>query len=278
MMFDNIIGHDDKKTYFQNIIKKQDISHSYIFYGDEGIGKLTFAKELAKNILKTDNLEVCPDYKYIEKLEDKKDIVIDQIRKQIIDDVYIAPLTSNNKLYIINDAECLNTAAQNSLLKTLEEPPKYIVIILVCSNINKILPTIKSRTNKISFTGIDSKEINKYVNENFNINLHSNVLEYINGSIGNAINIIKNELLDKFDKVEKLVEYIIKKDIVNSLKLSEDIDFSNTNIIEYLEYAMYIQKKYSVVKIIEKAILRIKNNGNYDIVIDNMILKIIDEI
>ena len=189
MMFDNIIGHDDKKTYFENIIQKQDISHSYIFYGDEGIGKLTFAKELAKNILKTDNLKVCPDYKYIEKLEDKKDIVIDQIRKQIIDDVYIAPITSNNKVYIINDAECLNTAAQNSLLKTLEEPPKYIVIILVCSNINKILPTIKSRTNKINFVGVNNNDIYKYINEKFNIDLSSNVLEYINGSIGKAIKV-----------------------------------------------------------------------------------------
>lgn len=278
MMFGNIIGHDDKKTYFVNIIKKHNISHSYIFYGEEGIGKLTFAKELAKQILKTDNLEICPDYKYIEKLEDKKDIVIEQIRKEIIDDVYIAPIASEHKVYIVNDAECLNTAAQNSLLKTLEEPPKYIVIILVCSNINKILPTIKSRTNKINFVGINNSQINRYINENFSINLSSNVLEYINGSIGNAINIVKNDLLDKFDKVDKLVEYITKKDIVNSLKLCADIDFSNTNIIEYLEYTMYTLKKYSVIKIIEKAILRLKSNGNYDIVIDNMIIKIIDEI
>lgn len=278
MMFDNIIGHDDKKTYFKNIIQKHNISHSYIFYGEDGIGKLTFAKELAKQILKVENLEICPDYKYIEKLEDKKDIVIEQIRKEIIDDVYIAPIASEYKVYIINDAECLNTASQNSLLKTLEEPPKYIVIILVCSNINKILPTIKSRTNKINFVGVGNQEINKYISENFNINLSSNVLEYINGSIGNAINIVKNEFLNKFDKVDKLVEYIIKKDVVNSLKLSADIDFSNNNIIEYLEFVMYTIKKYSVIKIIEKAILRLKNNGNYDIVMDNMIIKIIDEI
>ena len=165
-MFDNIIGHEDKKTYFKNIIKEHNISHSYIFYGNEGIGKLTFAKELAKQILSVDNLEICPDYKYIEKLKDKKDIVIEQIRKEIIEDVYIAPIASEHKLYIINDAECLNTAAQNSLLKTLEEPPKYIIIIMICSNINKILPTIKSRANKINFIGVDNQEIRK-INFNF---------------------------------------------------------------------------------------------------------------
>lgn len=278
MMFDNIIGHDDKKTYFKNIIQKHNISHSYIFYGEDGIGKLTFAKELAKQILKVENLEICPDYKYIEKLEDKKDIVIEQIRKEIIDDVYIAPISNEYKVYIINDAECLNTAAQNSLLKTLEEPPKYIVIILVCSNINKILPTIKSRTNKINFIGVDNNNIRRYVNEKFNINISANVLEYINGSIGKAIKIVENDLLDKFDKVDKLVEYITKKDVINSLKLSSDIEFSNKYLIEYLEFIMYMQKRYSVIKIIEKAILRLKNNGNYDIVIDNMLLKMIDEI
>ena len=278
MMFDNMIGHDDKKTYFKNIIQKHNISHSYIFYGEDGIGKLTFAKELAKQILKVENLEICPDYKYIEKLEDKKDIVIEQIRKEIIDDVYIAPISNEYKVYIINDAECLNTAAQNSLLKTLEEPPKYIVIILVCSNINKILPTIKSRTNKINFIGVDNNNIRRYVNEKFNINISANVLEYINGSIGKAIKIVENDLLDKFDKVDKLVEYITKKDVINSLKLSSDIEFSNKYLIEYLEFIMYMQKRYSVIKIIEKAILRLKNNGNYDIVIDNMLLKMIDEI
>lgn len=277
-MFDNIMGHDDKKTYFKNIIQKHNISHSYIFYGEDGIGKLTFAKELAKQILSTESLETCPDYKYIEKLEDKKDIVIEQIRKEIIDDVYIAPITSKYKLYIINDADCLNIAAQNSLLKTLEEPPKYIIIIMICSNINKILPTIKSRTNKINFFGVDNQDIGKYINEHFNVNLSSNILEYVNGSIGNAINIVKNGLIDKFDKIDILVEYVIKKDVLNSLKLSADIDFSNINIIGYLEYIMYTKRIYGAIKIIEKTILRLKNNGNYDIVIDNMILKIIDEI
>ena len=277
-MFDNIIGHEDKKTYFKNIIKEHNISHSYILYGNEGIGKLTFAKELAKQILSVDNLEICPDYKYIEKLEDKKDIVIEQIRKEIIEDVYIAPIASEHKLYIINDAECLNTAAQNSLLKTLEEPPKYIIIIMICSNINKILHTIKSRANKINFIGVESQEIRKYINEKFDINLAPNIVGYLDGSIGNAIHIIKDGLIDTFKKIDILVEYIIKKDILNSLNLCADIDFSKLNIIAYLEYVMYTNKIYSAIKIIEKAKLRLKNNGNYDIVIDNMILKIIDEI
>lgn len=277
-MFDNIIGHDDKKTYFENIIKKHNISHSYIFYGEDGIGKFAFAEELAKELLNTDNLNTCPDYKCISRLEDKKDILIEQIRKQIIDDIYIAPMSSDYKVYVINDAECLNVASQNSLLKTLEEPPKYIVIILICSNINNILTTILSRTNKINFIGVDNEKINSYIKTNFDITLSTNVLKYVDGSIGKAIDIIKTDLVKQFDRIDKLLEYMIKKDVINSLEISTDIQFSNINSIKYLEYKLYDLKKYETVKYVERAITRLRNNGNYDIVIDNMILKIIEKI
>ena len=278
MMFDNIIGHDDQKAYFGNIINKHNISHSYIFYGEDGIGKLTFAKEFAKKVLNTDNLESCQDFKIINKLEDKKDIIVEQVRKEILDDIYIAPISGDHKVYIINDAELLNVAAQNALLKTLEEPPKYIVIILVCSNRNKILTTILSRANKINFTGIKSNQINEYLNKKFNTILSENVVNYVNGSLGKAINIVNYDLTDKFTIVDQLVKNIENKDVIASFDVIKNLDFQNGDIIQYFEYMLYERKLYSSIKYIEKAITRLKNNGNYDIVIDNMILKIIEEI
>lgn len=278
MMFENIMGHDEKKTYFEEVINKHNISHSYIFFGEDGIGKLTFAKELAKYILNTSNLDSCPDFKLVSRLEDKKDIIIEQIRKEIIDDVYIAPISGDHKVYIINDADHMNIAAQNSLLKTLEEPPKSVVIILICSNINKILTTILSRTNKINFEGLDNKSVNQYIKDKFNINLSSNILEYINGSVGKAINIVENELMTQFEEVDKMVDYVIKKDSVSAMKISQNIKFDNLELLEYLEYILYSNKMYNGVCVVERAISRLKRNGNYDIVIDNMILKIIDEI
>lgn len=277
-MFNNIIGHEDKKAYFESIIQKHNISHSYIFYGEDGIGKCSFAKELAKEILNTKNLESSPDYKYISKMDDKKDIVIEQIRKEITSDVYIAPISSEYKVYIIDDAQCLNIASQNALLKTLEEPPKHIVIILICSNINKILTTILSRTSKISFVGVNKESIDSYIKDSLNVSLSQNVLEYVNGSIGKAINIIQNNLIEQFDIIEKFVNLVIKKDVILAMKTSENIKFDNVDVMQYLEYLLYSMKKYSAVGVVERAILRIKNNGNYDIVIDNMILQIIDKI
>lgn len=276
-MFESVIGHEDKKTYFENVVKKHNISHCYIFSGNDGIGKLTFAKQIAKNILNTDNLDTCIDYNYITKQEDKKDIVVEQIRKEIINDLFIAPISGEYKVYIIDEAQNLNIAAQNALLKTLEEPPKYIVVFLICSNINKILPTILSRVTKINFNGISNLQIQNYLKEKLNTTLPSNVLEYVDGSIGMAISIVNNNLSEKYEQIDRLVEGFEKKDVINVLDIASKIDFNNKELLEYLEFRMFKNNMYSSIKYIHKAIIRLRNNGNYDIVIDNMILKIIDE-
>jgi DNA polymerase-3 subunit delta' len=273
-MFLNIIGHEKAKAILENSLKNKSISHAYLFYGRKGLGKLSLAKEFAKKILNTDNLESFPDYKYISKKDDKKDIIIEQIRKELIDDIYISPAAGEYKVYIIDDAENLNTASQNALLKTLEEPPKYIVIILVSSNISIFLPTIISRVNKISFNGINKEQINDYIIKNKNVHFNENVLGYIDGSIGLATKIIDTGLLEKFNEVDKLYEYIRSKDLVNSMNIASDIDFLYEYLLDYLEHIIYIDKKYECIKFIEKAKQRLKFNGNYDIVIDNMILKI----
>lgn len=277
-MLVKVIGHEKEKTYFENVIKNNELSHSYLFYGKEGIGKLFFAKELAKSILNIDNLDTCLDYKYICKNEDKKDIVIEQIRKEIIDDIYTAPISSKYKVYIIDEAQALNTAAQNALLKTLEEPPKYVVIILIASSIANILPTIISRVNKISFDKLESKDIEGYIKNKYNKSLNENMLRYIDGSIGLATKIVEEELENKLNEIDKLYDILVKKDTVESIMLAQKIDFSNKNILEYLEYLLYKNGKYETIKYIDRAMYRLKFNGNYEIAIDNMILKVIDNI
>lgn len=277
-MFNNIIGHEDKKTYFENIINKKNISHSYLFYGDEGIGKLTFAKQLSKALLKVDNLDSCVDYKYISKNDDKKNILVEQIRKELIDDIYIRPILGDYKVYIIDNANYLNIAAQNAILKTLEEPPKYVVIFMITSNINSMLTTILSRTSKVYFNNIENQKIIKYAKDEFKLDLSSNIIDYINGSIGKLRKIVEEKLLDKFLLVDKLADIIIKKETINAFNMAQEINFLDNNIIEYFENIMYNINKYEAIKYIEKSALRLKNNGNYDIVVDNMILKIIDVI
>ena len=79
--------------------------------------------------------------------------------------VYEKPILSNKKVFIIDESEKMTEEAQNSLLKTLEEPPEYMVIILISSNENKLLNTIKSRCLKINFLNIDNVELKSYIKE-----------------------------------------------------------------------------------------------------------------
>ena len=277
-MFENIVGHEKQKEILTKSIENNSISHAYLFLGQEGIGKFKLACEFAKKILDTDNLKSNPDFKIIKKREDKKDIVVEQIRKELIDDVYIIPATGDRKVYIIDDAQQLNTAAQNTLLKTLEEPPKYITIILVASNLSAFLTTILSRVNQIPFEGISTDILKNYLLNEYNAILDKSILEYVNGSIGKAINIINNNLTQKYKSIDKLYTYIKKNDIITSLKYSTNIDFSDDDSLDYLEFILYKSNRYNCIKIIENAKKRLKYNGNYDIIIDSMLLRLIDSI
>jgi DNA polymerase-3 subunit delta' len=96
-MFENILGHEEELSILKDSILKNTISHSYLFAGPAGIGKLLIASEFAKLILNVDNLNSCPDYKYICKKEDKKNILVEQIRDEIVNDIYIAPATRKHE-------------------------------------------------------------------------------------------------------------------------------------------------------------------------------------
>ncbi|MEG2645549.1 MAG: AAA family ATPase [Clostridia bacterium] len=275
-MFENIVGHENQKQKLCNMIKNGTVSHAYLFCGDSGIGKSTIACEFAKEILGVENLEKSTDYVYISKKEDKKDIVIEQIRKEIIDTVYELPMSSNKKVYLIDGAEHLNMSAQNALLKTLEEPPKYIVLILIASNRGAFLPTLLSRVNEISFSALSEEKLKSYIYDKYNIKLQDDMLRYLNGSIGKANEIIQKGYIEKFLNIDKIYSYLIKKDLLNIYNYISNVDFNDIYMIDYLEFKLYTNGSFNCIKFIERAKTRLKNNGNYDIVVDSMILKIID--
>lgn len=277
-MFESIIGHEKEKKTIENILKNNTFSHAYLFVGPSGIGKCLFARELAKVLLNTNNLDTCLDYKYVCKESDKKEFSVERIRKEVLDDIYIAPAMSDRKVYIIDDGETLNSSSQNALLKTLEEPPQNVHIIIISNSLNTFLPTILSRINVINFNGIESDKLKEYINKKFDIKLSDNIIDFIDGSIGMATNIIENNLLDKLSSVEKLYNLILKKDLSNALIIANDGILSDENSLKYLEFLFNKNKLYHIVKFVEHAYIRLKNNGNYDIVIDNMIIDIIDNL
>ena len=277
-MFEDIVGHEKQKEILTRSLASGNISHAYLFFGNNGIGKFSLAKEFAKELLHTDNIDNHPDFKVISKMEDKKDILVEQVRRELIDDVYVVPAAGDRKVYIIDDAESLNIASQNTLLKTLEEPPRYITIILVASNISAFLTTILSRVNQIPFEGVTSAQLKQFVYEKYQTSLSDNILEYLDGSIGKAIELIENNIQEKLLSIDELYLYIKEQNTIRAMKKSQDIDFAQDDTLDYLEYILYKNNAYSCVKIVENAKNRLKFNGNYDIIIDSMLLRLIDSI
>ena len=150
--FDGIVGHKKIISHFEEAIQMGKVSHAYLLCGEEGSGKMTVAKAVAKALLceKKSGCGSCrsciqadsgnhPDLIYV--THEKYEIRVDEIRKGINETIDIKPYSSDYKIYIIDDADRMNPGAQNALLKTLEEPPSYAVILLLTNNKDRLLDT-----------------------------------------------------------------------------------------------------------------------------------------
>ena len=296
MSFDNIFGNDKIKKLLETSIKSNNLVHSYMFVGSSGIGKKLFATEFAKVILCESNDDACnscsscvkfnsgnhPDLAVIDT-DDGKNIKIDQVRN-LQEQIAEKPIISNKKVYIINNSDLMTTEAQNCLLKTLEEPPEYAVIILVLSNESKLLTTIKSRCTKISFKNLSKSDLNNYARLN-NIQFNENMLDICDGSISKLLSLEKNSEL--YNNIDKTISDLALKDIVDVWNEAEFLYKSKENINDALDYfnIVFLKKlkitnepKYiNAVNIVETSKKRLNSNANYDMCIDNLLLKIWEE-
>ena len=299
MSFEKIIGNDDNKKLLENTVRSNNVLHSYLFFGTEGIGKKVFAKEFSKMILcnskdekPCNKCKSCiefdnnPDFFVIEP--DGSSIKIEQIR-QMQKSILEKPIESNKKVYIINDAETMTKEAQNCMLKTLEEPQDFIVIILIASNENNILPTVKSRCTKIFFRNLDDADIIKYVNEkNSGIDINKDILKLCNGSILKAEFVIQ-----KIDILDKIKDFVMNIDRQNELVFFQNNQLFYDNkddiilLLEYVNILLFEKIKGNLgningfinsMKIVESTKLKLINSNNYDMTIDNMLLKMWEEI
>ena len=302
MNFNEILGNNKIKQDLQEIIDNNTISHSYMFVGIDGIGKKLIAKEFARKILclnkQNQNCATCdscikfnsgnnPDF--LEIFPDGNSIKIAQMR-EMQEKVYQKPIVSDRKIFIIDQAEKMTEEAQNSLLKTLEEPPEYMVIILITSNENKLLNTVKSRCTRINFTGISKQEISKYA-ESHQINIVSqNLLEMCGGSIGKLEKI--NENIDNYNSLEiatnKLIDGKLKNivEVINCFIILYESKEIIQDLLDYMTVLIYLhiskekdyrQKFLNTIKLIEETKQRLNSNTNYDMSIDNLLFKIWEE-
>ncbi len=282
-----VLGQDHITKYFVNAVVSTKISHAYIIEGPEGSGKKALAEEFATTLVceseeskatgkACHNCSGCkrassynhPDIKYIKS--DKKTVGVDLIRDQVNNDVGILPYSSDKKIYIIEDCEKMTVEAQNSLLKTIEEPPEYVVFVLLTTNVDKFLETILSRCTVLSTKPIREDILVKELCDTLGVSEYDARLaaSFSGGHIGKAKEVLQSE------------------DLMENKKLAVSV-FSSIRVapmIKVREYSTLIEKqKDNIDAFIEMAILWYKDvlmskaNGGKNNIVFRENIKTIEE-
>lgn len=213
----NVIGQESIVTHMKNAIKLHKISHAYILNGEAGMGKKTIAKAFAMTLqCEKGQDEPCmechsckqalsqnhPDIKWVTH-EKVSTISVNDVREQINNDMVVKPYSSEYKIYIVDEAEKMNANAQNALLKTIEEPPAYGIIILLVNNKDSFLQTILSRCVALDLKPLKKEQIIQYLMEKEQIPYYQAKVAatFAAGNLGRAI---KLGSMEDFNKLKDM--------------------------------------------------------------------------
>lgn len=323
--FAEIIGHEQIIQHLKNAIEMDKISHAYIFNGPDQSGKNMLAEAFAMALqCAQGGTEPCmecrsckqavnhnqPDIIYVTH-EKPNTLSVAEIREQLVNDIDVKPYSSKYKIYIVDEAEKMNQQAQNALLKTIEEPPAYAVILLLTSNADAFLPTILSRCVTLNLKVVADDKIRKYLMEKWRVpDYQADVcVAFAQGNVGKAIALASS---DSFGELKAAAVQLLKRchDIelyefkeaikqISEYKLQID-DYLDIMMIWYRDILMYkattdvnrlifkdevydIKKQASkssysgvetILEAMEKAKLRLRANVNFDLVMELLLLTI----
>ena len=321
--FHDIIGHEKIKEHLQKAIGYQRVSHAYILSGEEGMGRKTIAKAFAMTLLcEKHGTEPCmechsckqflsgnhPDVIWVTH-EKTASIGVDDVRIQINDTVSIRPYSSPYKIYLVDEAEKMTVQAQNALLKTIEEPPSYAVILLLTTNPDAFLPTILSRCVQLKLKPLRDSVVKEYLiqslkEEETQAEIYA---AFARGNLGKAIHLADSEEFKvMYNEILHLLKHLKEMDISELLdyirKLKEDnldlhdcLDFMQMWYRDVLMYKttkdinlLIFKDEFSTVKniaalsgyeglekileAIDKARVRLDANVNMELVMELMLL------
>lgn len=323
--FKDIIGHEQIIEHLKNAITMDKVSHAYIINGPEKSGKMMLAEAFAAALqCEKGEAEPClechsckqavgrnqPDILYV-RHEKPGTISVDDIRTQLNNDIVIKPYSSKYKVYIVDEAQKMNVQAQNALLKTIEEPPAYAIIILLTTNANSFLPTILSRCVTLNIKAVADEVIKKFLMKEYRIpDYQAEVcVAFAQGNVGKAIALASSEdfnelkagaiqLIKRLDDIE-LYEMTEAVKQISEYKL-EINDYFDLMMIWYRDVLYYKatkdvnklifkdevydikrqaeQSSYNgietILEALQKAQVRLNANVNFDLVIELLLLTI----
>ena len=323
--FKDVVGHKDIINYIRNAVTENKVSHAYILNGERGSGKKMLASLFATTLLcekqGPDPCNECHSCRQAESgnhpdiirvtHEKPNTISVDDIRRQVNEDIQIKPYQGPYKIYIIAEADLMTVQAQNALLKTIEEPPAYAVIFLLTENAEALLPTITSRCVMLKLRNIKDTLIRKYLMETMHVPDYKADMctAFAQGNMGRAIMLASSDHFNEIrEEAVQLLKYINEMDISEVTKAIKKIGTYKLEINDYLDIIMiwyrdvllykatkdmdkvvfkdqisYIQERakkssYEGIELIleslEKAKTRLKANVNFDLVMELLLLTI----
>ena len=323
--FKDIIGQEQLKEHLQTAIRMNKVSHAYIINGERSSGKEFIAQVFAMALqCEKGGEEPCQECHSCKQAlsHNQPDIIrithekpntvgVEDIRAQINNDIAIKPYSSPRKIYIMNEAEKMTVQAQNALLKTLEEPPEYAVILLLTTNVEALLPTILSRCVVLNMKPVADELVKKYLMEELQIPDYKAKIcvAFARGNIGKAKMLASSEEFDNIrEEAVTLLKYIdemeiseitaaIKKILEYKIDVNDYLDilavwyrdvllFKATNDVNHLifkEEIQYIRKVANrsayegiekIIDAMEKAKNRLNANVNFELTMELLLLTI----
>lgn len=320
--FSELVGHEQIKDHLQTAIRERKPFHAYIFQGDVGVGKealaTTFAAGLqcqgeggkpCKSCVSCHQAESGNQPDIIWVTREKASLGVEEIREKLCNTMDIKPFSSPYKVYIVPEAEKMTEAAQNALLKTIEEPPEYGVVLLLTSNISELLPTIQSRCLILEFRPMSTAVVEEFLKTQCHVPdyLAKASAAFAQGNIGKAMRYAGSEdFIERKDKILNLLRNINKLDLSEMLAVIKDLgarrdemrDYidlmslwyrdvlvfkatKNINHLLFQEESSHIMKEASVrgyekieeiLQAFEKAKVRLKANVSFDVTMELMFL------
>lgn len=249
--FSEIVGHEQIKEHLQAAIRDKKPFHAYIFQGDVGVGKETMARTFAAGLqCQSEEDKPCKDCVSCHQIEsgnqpdvfwvirDRASLGVEEIREQLCNTMDIKPFSSPYKIYIVPEAEKMTEAAQNALLKTIEEPPEYGIVILLTSNINELLSTIQSRCLTLEFRPLSTAAVENYLTTQCQIPdyLAKASAAFAQGNLGKAVRYAKSEdFIERKDQILSLLRHVGQMDLSEMLAIIKDLGTRKEEIRDYID-------------------------------------------
>ncbi len=294
ILFMLFIGNQKTFSFFQKSLSSGKLNHAYVFSGPEHVGKFTLAKMFALHAIENtplslkvedfgkealfDLIVLAPEIVEKKNVAKQRDISVESVR-EIKKNLSLFPYHGKYKILIIDDAHKMNTAAQNALLKILEEPNPTTIIILVTPEIDKILPTIKSRCQTVNFSLISESELLKHFPQN--------IVDVSTGRPGLSEIIAQNDgelsfRLEAVENLNKIISGSINEKFILAEELSKDIsktsDLLNFWLWEMRKKALFSENSerkniYAGMEKIQKSLETLKNtNANGRLILETLFL------